>query len=100
MIVVLLSVFCTLTLALPALLVWRAPTIEELTLLGLTALLATSGHYCMTRALEAAEVSAVQPLGCLKLGTGMRWLLKISAVPRITRITEIPEKRPPWHRET
>ena len=34
MIVVLLSVFCTLILALPALLVWRTPTIEELMLLG------------------------------------------------------------------
>ena len=67
MIVVLLSVFCTLTLALPALLVWRTPTLEELLLLGLTALLATSGHYCMTRALEAAEVSAVQPFTFLQL---------------------------------
>ena len=67
MIVVLLSVFCTLTLALPALLVWRTPTLDELLLLGLTALLATSGHYCMTRALEAAEVSAVQPFTFLQL---------------------------------
>ena len=67
MIVVLLSVFCTLTLALPALLVWRTPTLEESLLLGLTALLATSGHYCMTRALEAAEVSAVQPFTFLQL---------------------------------
>lgn len=67
MIVVLLSVFCTLTLALPALLVWRTPTPDELLLLGLTALLATSGHYCMTRALEAAEVSAVQPFTFLQL---------------------------------
>ena len=67
MIVVLLSVFCTLTLALPALLVWRTPTLEELLLLGLTALLATSGHYCMTRALEAAAVSAVQPFTFLQL---------------------------------
>ena len=67
MIVVLLSVFCTLTLALPALLVWRTPTLEELLLLGLTALLATSGHYCMTRALEAAEGSAVQPFTFLQL---------------------------------
>ena len=67
MIVVLLSVFCTLTLALPALLVWRTPILEELLLLGLTALLATSGHYCMTRALEAAEVSAVQPFTFLQL---------------------------------
>ena len=67
MIVILLSVFCTLTLALPALMVWRTPTLEELLLLGLTALLATSGHYCMTRALEAAEVSAVQPFTFLQL---------------------------------
>jgi len=67
MIVVLLSVFCTLILALPALLVWRTPTIEELMLLGLTALLATSGHYCMTRALKAADVSAVQPFTFLQL---------------------------------
>ena len=67
MIVVLLSVFCTLTLALPAFWVWRTPTFEELMLLGLTALLATSGHYCMTRALKAAEVSAVQPFTFLQL---------------------------------
>ena len=67
MIVVLLSVFCTLTLALPALLVWRTPSVEELILLGLTALLATSGHYCMTRALKAADVSAVQPFTFLQL---------------------------------
>jgi len=67
MIVVLLSVFCTLTLALPALLVWRTPTVEELILLALTALLATSGHYCMTRALKAADVSAVQPFTFLQL---------------------------------
>lgn len=67
MIVILLSVFCTLILALPALLVWRTPTLEELMLLGLTALLATSGHYCMTRALKAADVSAVQPFTFLQL---------------------------------
>ena len=67
MIVVLLSVFCTLILALPALLVWRTPTVEELILLALTALLATSGHYCMTRALKAADVSAVQPFTFLQL---------------------------------
>ena len=67
MIVVLLSGFCTLTLALPAFWVWRTPTLEELMLLGLTALLATSGHYCMTRALKAAEVSAVQPFTFLQL---------------------------------
>lgn len=67
MIVVMLSVFCTLTLALPALVVWRTPTLEELELLFATALLATTSHYCMTRAFKAAEVSAVQPFTFLQL---------------------------------
>ena len=67
MIVVMLSVFCTLTLALPALAVWRTPTLEELELLFATAALATAGHYCMTRAFKAAEVSAVQPFTFLQL---------------------------------
>ena len=67
MIVVMLSVFCTLTLALPALAVWRTPTLEELELLFATAALATTGHYCMTRAFKAAEVSAVQPFTFLQL---------------------------------
>ncbi len=67
MIVVMLSIFCTLTLALPALVVWRNPTVEELMLLFATAVLATAGHYCMTRAFKAAEVSAVQPFTFLQL---------------------------------
>ncbi len=67
MIVVMLSVFCTLTLALPALAVWRSPTLEELGLLLATAALATAGHYCMTRAFKVAEVSAVQPFTFLQL---------------------------------
>ena len=67
MIVVMLSVFCTLALALPALAVWRTPTLEELELLFATAALATTGHYCMTRAFKAAEVSAVQPFTFLQL---------------------------------
>jgi len=67
MIVVLLSIFCTLTLAAPALWVWRPPTLHELMLLATTAMLATAGHYCMTRALAAAEVSAVQPFTFLQL---------------------------------
>ena len=67
MIVVMLSVFCTLTLALPALAVWRNPTLEELGLLLATAALATAGHYCMTRAFKVAEVSAVQPFTFLQL---------------------------------
>ena len=67
MIVVMPSVFCTLTLVLPALAVWRTPTLEELELLFATAALATTGHYCMTRAFKAAEVSAVQPFTFLQL---------------------------------
>lgn len=67
MIVVLLSVSCTFVLAVPALLVWREPTLPELTLLAVTAVLATAGHYCMTRALKAGEVSAVQPFTFIQL---------------------------------
>jgi|TARA_B100000959_G_scaffold132271_2_gene138646 drug/metabolite transporter (DMT)-like permease len=67
LIVLLLSVFCTLIMALPAIAVWRNPTTEELTLLFATAVLATTGHYCMIRAFKAAEVSAVQPFTFLQL---------------------------------
>ena len=44
-IVALLSLFCTLTLLPMALVVWRAPTVEELILLFITAVLATAGPF-------------------------------------------------------
>ena len=66
-IVVLLSFFCTLTLLPLALVVWRAPTVEELILLFITAVLATAGHYTLNRAFQVAELTALQPYSFLQL---------------------------------
>lgn len=66
-IVVMLSFFCTVSLFFPALLVWTAPSVEEWILLILTAFLATSGHYCMTRALKETDVSLLQPFVFVRL---------------------------------
>ncbi|MBP09531.1 MAG: DMT family transporter [Arenicellales bacterium] len=67
LIVVLLSLFCTVTLLPLALVVWRTPTLEELALLFVTAVLATSGHYTLNRAFQAAELTALQPFSFLQL---------------------------------
>ena len=66
-IVALLSIFCTLTLLPLALVYWRPPTTEEWSLLFLTAIFATLGHYCLTRAFQSAELSALQPFTFLQL---------------------------------
>ena len=66
-IVALLSIFCTLTLLPLALVYWRTPTTEEWSLLFLTAIFATLGHYFLTRAFESAELSALQPFTFLQL---------------------------------
>ncbi len=66
-IVAMLSIFCTLTLLPGALLEWRAPSVEELFLLFLTAVFATAGHYTLTRAFEAAPITVTQPAAFLQL---------------------------------
>ena len=66
-IVALLSLFCTLTLLPLAVVVWRAPTVEELILLFITAVLATAGHYTLNRAFQVAELTALQPYSFLQL---------------------------------
>ena len=66
-ILLMLSVFCTLTLTLPAIAIWRQPTLEELSWLLLCAVFATAGHYCMTRAFRSAEIAALQPITFLQL---------------------------------
>ncbi|HIG15342.1 MAG TPA: DMT family transporter [Gammaproteobacteria bacterium] len=66
-ILLMLSVFCTLTLTLPAIAIWRQPTLEELSWLFLCAVFATAGHYCMTRAFRSAEIAALQPITFLQL---------------------------------
>ncbi len=67
MIVGMLSVFCTLALLPGAILQWRQPTGEEIAWLTLTALLATAGHYTLTKAFAAAPITVTQPLAFLQL---------------------------------
>lgn len=66
-IVGMLSLFCTLTLLPGALMQWRTPTGEEVFWLGMTAVFATTGHYTLTRALEAAPITVTQPISFLQL---------------------------------
>ena len=62
-----LSVFVTLALLPPALLVWRTPSVEELFWLAATAVCATAGHYTLTRAMHLAELTMLQPFMFLQL---------------------------------
>lgn len=50
-----------------ALLVWRAPTAFQWMVFAACGLLGSLGHYCMTRALRAADISATQPVKFLDL---------------------------------
>ena len=61
-VVALLSVTVTIGLFPFALAVWRWPTAEELGWLCLIAVVATAGHYSMTRAFAVAPVSVTQPV--------------------------------------
>ncbi len=77
MIVVMLSVFCTIALAPGALLQWQAPTTAEYFWLAIVALFATLGHYAQTRAYQAAAITATQPVWFLQLvwGALLGWLI-------------------------
>jgi drug/metabolite transporter (DMT)-like permease len=66
-IVAYLSVFVTIALLPPALMVWRTPTWEELGWLTVVAALATTGHYTLTRAFKATEITVTQPFSFLQL---------------------------------
>ena len=66
-IVAYLSIFVTLALLPPALLVWRTPTWEEIGWLFATAVLATLGHYTLTQAFRATEITVTQPFAFLQL---------------------------------
>lgn len=66
-IVGMLSFFCTLTLFPFAWAVWVHPSWVDLGLLFLTAILATSGHYTMTRAIKIAPLTLTQPITFLQL---------------------------------
>lgn len=62
-----LSVFVTIFTLIPALYVWRTPTVEELALVFVTAGLATLGHLLMTQGFKVAEMSAIQPIKFVQL---------------------------------
>ncbi len=66
-IVAYLALFVTLVMLPPAMMVWRAPTWEEIGWLTLTALLATTSHLAMTHALKLAELTVTQPVEFLQL---------------------------------
>ncbi len=66
-IIAFMAVFVTLALAPPAMMAWRTPTMEELGWLLLTAVLATAGHYTMTQAFKAADITVTQPISFLQL---------------------------------
>lgn len=66
-IVLMLSVVCTLILLPGAILSWTTPSLAEILWLALTASIATLGHYTMTRAILAAPLTVTQPIGFLQL---------------------------------
>lgn len=66
-VVAMLSVTVTIGLLPMALWVWQWPTLEETAWMFLVAVLATAGHYSMTRAFAAAPVSVTQPITFLQL---------------------------------
>lgn len=65
--VAVLSLVVTLGLAPLAFAVWVPITWQELAWLGVVAVAATSGHYCMSRAFAVAPVSVTQPVVFLQL---------------------------------
>ena len=66
-IVGMLSVGCTITLIPATIIQWQTPTLEQFLWLALAAVVATLGHYTMTRALQAAPITLTQPLNFLQL---------------------------------
>jgi len=66
-IVVYLSVFAALTMAMPAISVWTQPSGLNLLLLAGTALFATMAHLCMARGLALIDVTVSQPIDFLQL---------------------------------
>lgn len=61
------SLFLTVLSLPPALLVWQAPSLEALLLVGLIGALGTITWLCFTRAFALADASAVMPFEFLKL---------------------------------
>ncbi|MDA8585491.1 DMT family transporter [Rhodobacteraceae bacterium] len=66
-VVAMLSITVTIGLFPMALFVWQWPTAQETGWMFLVAVMATAGHYSMTRAFAAAPVSVTQPITFLQL---------------------------------
>lgn len=66
-IVAYLSLFVSLVLLGPAIAVWRTPTLEELSWLLATAVLATAGHYALQKSFVYVELTVLQPFTFLQL---------------------------------
>lgn len=66
-ILVMLTIFCTLSLLPGALWQWRTPQVDELAWLALVAVFATAGHYALTRAFASAPLTVTQPFSFLQL---------------------------------
>jgi drug/metabolite transporter (DMT)-like permease len=81
-VVSMLSVFVTLTLAPFAFAVWVTPTLWEVAILFGVACFATAGHYTMTLAFAAAPVTVTQPVTFLQLvwATLLGWVVFSEAV--------------------
>ena len=65
--VALLSFFCTMILAPVAFLNWQSPSLHEVMILLLTAILATAAHYAMMQAFKYAPITVTQPLVFVQL---------------------------------
>lgn len=65
--VIYMSLFASIFLLIPAVVFWRAPTMEEYVLLGLTGLLGAVGQACIVRAYKIGQATTVTSLDYAKL---------------------------------
>ncbi|MCZ7597664.1 MAG: DMT family transporter [Gammaproteobacteria bacterium] len=80
-----LSLFATATMLVPAMFVWETPSLRDLTLLAVAAVLATVSHLLLARGLKLVDVSLVQPAEFLRLvWSSILGFLLFDEVPGIT----------------
>jgi drug/metabolite transporter (DMT)-like permease len=72
----------------PALLVWREPTVAVLPWVVLVAFCGTYSHYCMTQALRYADATTVVPMDFLRvpLSAVVGWLVYAEAIDMFTAL--------------
>jgi len=66
-IIAILSLVCTVCLAIPAMMQWVDVKLSQWAMLFLTAVFATLGHFAMTAAFRCAPIAALQPFSFLQL---------------------------------